>query len=397
MLNHCEMKIAYFFHRDAASPSVQSGRPASILAEFREMGVEIEPVFPLRARPSAKWMVKKMFHRLTGRYYRWDREPERLAAFAREFHEKTSGKDMDFVFSPGSEVVSRLRTNKPITFCADATFANLVDYYEDFTNISREYLRQGHCQETAALSRAKLAVYPSEWAARSAIDFYGTAPDRVAVIPFGANLGRQNRRDQVWKWIEDRPRNLLRFLFVGRHWRRKGGELVVLTAKRLIQMGYRVELDVVGCSVPSNHRDLPWIKQHGVLNSSTPAQIHKLSRLFAGVHYVFVPSRAEAYGMIFAEGNAFGLPVVTTATGGIPSIVRDGRNGLLFPLSADATDYAEAIARSFSDRGRYEQLCQQAFQEFEQRLNWRTFCHQYLERASECCREPFSNNLVKTN
>jgi glycosyltransferase involved in cell wall biosynthesis len=390
------MKIAYFFHRDAASPSVQSGRPASILAEFREMGVEIEPVFPLRARPSAKWMVKKMCYRLMGRYYRWDREPERLAAFAEEFHEKTSGKDMDFIFSPGSEVVSRLQTDKPITFCADATFANLVDYYEDFTSISREYLRQGHCQESAALSRARLAVYPSAWAAQSAIDFYRTAPDRVAIIPFGANLGRKNKREQVWQWIENRPRNCLRFLFVGRHWRRKGGEMVVLTAKRLMQLGYQVELDVVGCSIPRHHRDLPWIKQHGVLNSSNPAQIHKLSQLFARVHFVFVPSRAEAYGMIFAEGNAFGLPVVTTATGGIPSIVRDGWNGLLFSLAADAADYAEVVIRSFSDRGRYEQLCRQAFQEFERRLNWRTFCNQYLERAAECSRRPASNRLAIT-
>jgi len=390
------MKIAYFFHRNAANPLVQSGRPASILAGFRDLGVGIEPVFPLRSRPSPKWVVKKMFYRLAGRHYRWDREPEHLAYFANEFHKKTCGKDVDIIFSPGSEVISWLQTEKPITFCADATFANMVDYYEDFTSISHEYFQQGHRQEAAALSRASLAVYPSEWAARSAIDFYGAAPDRVMVIPFGANLGRKNRREQVWKWIEARPRNCLRFLFVGRHWRRKGGEMVVLTAKRLMQLGYRVELDVVGCRVPRHHRDLPWIRQHGVISSRTPTEINKFSQLFAGVHFVFVPSRAEAYGMIFAEGNAFGLPVVTTATGGIPSIVRDNWNGLLFPLAADAADYAEAVVRSFSDRGRYEQLCRQAFQEFEQRLNWRTFCNQYLERASECCRAPAGNSLVKT-
>ncbi|HTQ31126.1 MAG TPA: glycosyltransferase, partial [Opitutaceae bacterium] len=196
------MKIAYFFHRDAANPSIQSGRPASILTELREMGVEIEPVFPLAMKPSPRWVAKKIFYRMLGRHYRWDREPAYLTSFAEEFRDRTAGKDVDLVFSPGSEVVSQLRTNKPVTFCADATFANLVDYYEDFTHVSREYFQQGHRQETAALSRARLAVYPSEWAARSAIDFYGMKPERVAVIPFGANLGRQNKREQVWKWIE---------------------------------------------------------------------------------------------------------------------------------------------------------------------------------------------------
>lgn len=390
------MKIAYFFHRDAANPSVQSGRPASILSELRHLGAEIEPVFPLKTKPSARWLAKKIYYRLRGRYYRWDREPEYLASFAREFRARTSGKNVDLIFSPGSEVVSRLQTDRPVTFCADATFANLVDYYEDFTNVSPEYLRQGHRQEAAALSRAGLAVYPSEWAAKSAIEFYGTEPDRVAVIPFGANFGRHNTREQVWRWIEERPRNCLRLLFVGRHWQRKGGEMVVTAARRLIQSGYNVELDMVGCRVP-RHDNLPWIRQHGVLNSNVPEQIDKFCRLFARAHYVFVPSRAEAYGMTFAEGNAFGLPVVSTATGGIPSIVSDGWNGLLLPLSAGAADYAEVIAASFADRARYEQLCHQAFYEFEQRLNWKTFCSQYLKRALECCQKLDGSSLARTH
>ncbi len=391
------MKIAYFFHRDAANPAVQSGRPASILSELQALGVEVEPVFPLRARPSARWIAKKIFYRLLGRHYRWDREPAFLANFAREFTTKTSGKRVDVVFSPGSEVVSRLRTARPITFCADATFANLVDYYEDFTALSREYFRQGHIQEAAALGRAALAVYPSDWAARSAIEYYGTAPERVAVIPFGANLGRHNRRDQVRRWIEDRPQRHLSLLFVGRDWRRKGGEIVVATAKRLVQAGRRVQLEIVGCPVPTRHRHLGWIRQHGVLDTNTPAHVQRLTQLFAQAHFLFVPSRAEAYGMVFAEGNAFGLPVVTTATGGIPSIISHDRNGLLLAPDTGAADYADAISAAWAEPGRYRQLCLQAFGEFERRLNWRIFCRQYLERVAACCEQPAHQQLARRN
>ncbi len=105
------MKIAYLFHRDAANPMVQSGRPAAILAELRQMGVEIEPVFPLAAQPSRKWVMKKICYRLLRRNYRWDREPGYLNDLARQFYEKTAGKEIDLIFSPGSEVVSRLQTN----------------------------------------------------------------------------------------------------------------------------------------------------------------------------------------------------------------------------------------------------------------------------------------------
>jgi glycosyltransferase involved in cell wall biosynthesis len=378
------MRIAYIYHLDAADPGVQSGRPASILAELLHLGLEIEPVFPLHAKTRASWMVKKLVFRLLGRHYRWDREPRRLAAFARECEARIVGKKIDMVFSPGSEVISHLQTDLPVAFCADATFANLLDYYQDFAHVSPGYEQQGHRQETAALSRAQLAVYPSEWAARSAVDTYGAEPNKVAVIPFGPNLGGQNTREQVWKWIEGRTRDVIRLLFVGRNWERKGGDTVVATAEKLIQAGHRVELDIVGSGISRSYFHISWIRQHGLLSPRVPEDVRRLNELFANAHYLFVPSRAEAYGMTFAEGNAFGLPVIATATGGIPSIIRHGWNGFLLPLSEGAEDYAETISSSFGDPGKYQQLCRQAFDEFEARLNWRAFCRRFLEHAAQC-------------
>ena len=145
------MRIAYIYHLDAADPGVQSGRPASILAELLHLGLEIEPVFPLHAKTRASWMVKKLVFRLLGRHYRWDREPRRLAAFARECEARIVGKKIDMVFSPGSEVISHLQTDLPVAFCADATFANLLDYYQDFAHVSPGYEQQGHRQPIQAV------------------------------------------------------------------------------------------------------------------------------------------------------------------------------------------------------------------------------------------------------
>lgn len=377
--------VAYLFHKNAADPAVQSGRPASILKHLLAQGVIVHPVFPLETSLSRGSTLKKALYRIVGRKYRGDREPRYLSAVASEFVRRTRAVPYDIAFSPGSEAVSRLDISRPIAFCADATFANMVDYYGEFSGLSAEYVRQGHKQESDSLSRAALAVYPSEWAARSAIDYYHTDPGKVAVIPFGANFGAQNQRDQVHQWISDRDFDTLRLLFVGSSWRRKGGALVVEAARRLVANGSSVKLDIVSKDAPQSLRSVSWITLHGVVDPGMQDTARILGELFKAAHFVFIPSRAEAYGMAFAEANAFGVPAIGTATGGIPSVVRDGVNGFTLPLSAGAQDFADLICGLMSNRGQYQFICRRSFEEFEQRLNWRTFCANFLALANQCC------------
>ena len=153
------MKIAYVFHHDAANPAVQSGLPASSLAGLQRLGANIIPVFPLAARPR-RAVGKKIAARLVGQRYRTDREPAFLEAAAAEFEARTADEDFDLVYTPGSEIVGSLRTDRPIAFASDATFANMVDYYWDFTRLSPEYLRMGHEQEAAAIATRRMASRP---------------------------------------------------------------------------------------------------------------------------------------------------------------------------------------------------------------------------------------------
>jgi glycosyltransferase involved in cell wall biosynthesis len=381
------MKVAYLFQLDAANPAVQSGRPASIYRQLAALGTSLEPVFPLRTKVARRTALRKAFYRLSGRFYRGDRNPAYLAALASEFERRTQGTEYDIVFCPGSEAISQLNISKPIAFCADATFAGMVDYYWDFSSLSKEYVVEGHLQEASALRRAAIAIYPSEWAARSAIDFYHADPAKVFVIPFGANVGAQNRREQVYEWIAGRPFDGLRLLFVGRSWRRKGGDMLVESARHLIAKGFRVRLDIVGCELPRAFRDLPWIVPHGLLPLNQPRCERELSELFKAAHFVFVPSKAEAFGMTFAEASAFGVPSVATATGGIPSVVHNGVNGFTLPITADAAEFADLIAGAISDREQYADLCRKSFEEFDKRLNWRVFCARFLEIAHRCCED----------
>ena len=73
---------------------------------------------------------------------------------------------------------------------------------------------------------------------------------------------------------------------------------------------------------------------------------------------------------MFSEASAFGLPIISTNTGGVPTVVVTGINGYLLSLEATAKKYADTIVSLYNDRVGYEQLRISARDFFEQKLNW---------------------------
>lgn len=64
-----------------------------------------------------------------------------------------------------------------------------------------------------------------------------------------------------------------------------------------------------------------------------------LRRLYSTAYVCVLPSYFEAFPMVLIEAMASGCPVIGTNTGGIPDIIVDGYNGLLFKRG-DYTDLA---------------------------------------------------------
>ncbi len=69
-----------------------------------------------------------------------------------------------------------------------------------------------------------------------------------------------------------------------------------------------------------------------------------------GCFDIFVlPSLNEGMGRVLVEAMAAGLPIVASRVGGIPDLVKDGKNGLLVP-PADAPALAKAISDLLKDK-----------------------------------------------
>ncbi len=186
------------------------------------------------------------------------------------------------------------------------------------------------------------------------------------VVPFGANFDECPPQEVA---LARKPSDRCRLLFLAAGWARKGGDIAFETLLKLEELGIAAELIVCGCTPPKalvheRMRVIPF------LDKNDQRQRRELEQLFMVSDFLLVPTRADCSPMVFCEANAFGLPVITTNTGGVPEVIRDGENGFLLPYDAGGAAYAEVIARLYRDEQRYVQLARTSRAAFESRLNW---------------------------
>lgn len=77
----------------------------------------------------------------------------------------------------------------------------------------------------------------------------------------------------------------------------------------------------------------------------------------------------ETMGRVLCEANASGVPVAAARSGGIPSVIRDGDNGLLFAEN-DERACAEAMLRLREDGALAEGLRQRGFLRARAEFDW---------------------------
>jgi glycosyltransferase involved in cell wall biosynthesis len=78
-------------------------------------------------------------------------------------------------------------------------------------------------------------------------------------------------------------------------------------------------------------------------------------RLFRAADASVLPSAWENFPHTVVEALAVGCPMIATAVGGVPEVVRDGENGLLVP-PGDSAALASALNRFFGDASLRERL-----------------------------------------
>ncbi|WAL62766.1 glycosyltransferase family 4 protein [Thermocoleostomius sinensis] len=366
------MKIAYVTTYNAQDVHQWSGTGYYIARSLSEQSILLDYIGPLQDRWSHKVVrkIKRHYHELSGKRYLRDPEPIILKDYAQEVSQKLAKVRSDIVFSVTSNPIAYLESQKPIVFYADATFAGLNRSYPHYSQLCQETVRDWHRMEQLALQKSNLAIFASDWAAQTAIEHYNADPDKVKVVPFGANLENSLSLSEVQEIIKARSNHVCKLIFLGVDWARKGGDIALKVAELLNASGLKTELTIVGCEPDSGDSYPDFVRPLGFISKATQGGKEKIAHLLADSHFLILPTRAECYGLVFCEANAMGVPCVATAVGGVPTIIKNDINGRLFAPAADISEYCQYITAVFTDYDRYQALALSAFNEYRTRLNW---------------------------
>lgn len=317
---------------------------------------------------------RRLYQKFTDKLYHFWADPIFNKDYAAQIAAKLSTLESDIVFSPDLNFVAYLKCDRPIVIWVDTIYAGLINSYPDYTNLCQETLQHLKEMDKLALSKCSLAIFSSEWTAKTAIENYQIDSAKIKIVPFGANIECSRNIDEIEKLIESRPKNICKLMFIGVDWIRKGGNITLEVAKELNRLGLNTELTIVGCQ-PVTEEALPsFVKVLGFINKSDRKESDRLNKLLSESHFFILPSQAECYGHVFCEANSFGVPCVATNVGGIPTIIRDGANGKTFSLDANISEYCNYILPLMSNYGEYEKLALSSFNEYQTRLNWSVAC-----------------------
>jgi starch synthase len=229
-------------------------------------------------------------------------------------------------------------------------------------------------------------------------------PDRVRVVHNGIDLtgwrrpagDEAARADAVVRGLGIDPARPA-VVFVGRITRQKGLPYLLRAAERL-----PADVQLVLCAgAPDTPEILAEVSglvdvlqqsRQGVvwIDQMLPRE-DLIAVLAAGTAFV-CPSVYEPLGIVNLEAMACGLPVVGTATGGIPEVIDDGVTGVLVPIEqlSDGTgtpvhpdafvaDLGDALTAMVADPARAAEMGLAARRRVEEHFAWEAIAERTLE------------------
>jgi glycosyltransferase involved in cell wall biosynthesis len=167
----------------------------------------------------------------------------------------------------------------------------------------------------------------------------------------------------------------------------KGFEYLLRAARELCKTFPDLKIVIAG-EGPDRNRIEEMIQQYGLQSSVVLAgQQSNMPAVYAAMDIFVLPSLNEGLPMTVLEAMAASKPVIATRVGAIPSVIKDGENGLLV-ASKDSEALQNAVASLLNDPERRRRLGDQAHAWVSQNYTSEAMALKYREMYEEVLGKP---------
>lgn len=214
--------------------------------------------------------------------------------------------------------------------------------------------------EEQVVDAADVLIANTGLEARQLVDLYDADPSCVEVVHPGVDLSLFRPLDRAATRVDlGLPVDAHVLLFAGRIQPLKAPDVLLRAVAVLLRRSPELRRDLVvpvvggpsgsGLDRPESLATLASeLGLDDVVRFVPPVSQTELARWYAAATAVAVPSYNESFGLVAAEAQATGTPVVAAAVGGLTTVVRDHHSGLLVD-GHDPGDWASALGRVVAD------------------------------------------------
>lgn len=188
--------------------------------------------------------------------------------------------------------------------------------YCGMENLDKKYLEKRVRQQNEFYQRAAGIFTMGQWLADYLVENNDIQREKVHAVGGGINVDSAK--------IDDTHKTGNKLLYVGRDFERKGGDLVVRAFLELKKRNPEAELYIAG----PEKNPVADMMQEGIFFLGEQNR-EQLNMLYNKCDIFCMPSRFEAYGLVFSEALAFGLPCIGRNAFSMKEFIQEGQNGYL--------------------------------------------------------------------
>ena len=188
--------------------------------------------------------------------------------------------------------------------------------YSGFQYATDKDLEKRRAMQYEVYKNSKGIFTMSKWLRDNLINYTGIEENKVHHVGAGINIDV--------KQIKHLPKNNNKILFIGRDFYRKGGDLVY-NAFNILKQEYNkdAELYIIG------PKEWPLENKAEGVEFLGDISYDELIYYFNKCDIFCMPSRFEAYGLVFIEALVYGLPCIARNEFAMKEFIKDGYNGYL--------------------------------------------------------------------